>query len=153
MFIHDACLHHFTDTWCQTCVSVTATVSVTPQFRDAVIARQNLLIFPGWNGCCQDNAAPYLSILLSVVLPLLISLKSIIDAALSVAHRSSLFASFKWSQILFWHQTVNPTRTCQSFKFILMQQCLWQTSLCVYQLHQRALSCLEITMLRWCEAA
>lgn len=62
--------------------------------KNAEIPLQNLLILPGWNSCCQDNTAPHLSFLSSVVLPLLITLKCIIDYSLLLASYHSLHLSY-----------------------------------------------------------
>lgn len=79
--------------------------------RGDVIPLQNLFILPGWNGCCQDNPASYLSFLRSVVFPWLISLNSILDGA----PLCSSLHLFKWSQI------VHLLRIPSSFHFILVQ--------------------------------
>ncbi len=132
-----------------------AAVDVTSKLRDTVIPVQNLLILPGWNGCCQDNAAPYLSCLSCVVLPLLISLKSIIDGVLSIARFLSLFWIFQTEPdyILASNCASKSSKSMRrSFKFILMQLKGYKTCLCVHPLHQRAESSLEIT-LSSCKAA
>lgn len=119
-FLCDARFNHFTDLKCNVCVRA-CHCYWSPL--------KNLLIPPGWNGCCRHRK----SVLKSALLTLLISLKSIIDAQLFAAHFSAdciLASNRKSSRSL-----------CIPLQLILMKPCAlkgYKTCLCVYLLDQGA---------------